>query len=618
MIPAKNYAAIFLVPFFFGALFSSLYSNPVLKLKNGIELYDLAPYLSFYKDPGRKLQIEDIIKQDKRKDFFDRNGNSPNFGITGASIWGKFQWQSESSKKNEWLLIFESERLEEINVYIVLENKIISAYHYDYRQLFSDRLIPHRKLIFPLPKQGELQTIYFNAKTSDVLELTSEVATPMALSSKNNTDSWISGLYYGIMFSMFLYNIFIFFFTHDKTYFYYITYIISFVITQSGLDGLLHQYFFPESFEFARNLIIYAACISLAFGLLFAVSVLQINYYPRLLYFYMGLISICILPAITLPVYGYHNATLFLGYFLIFICIFQIVVSFILSFKIKLARYYFIAWLIFLIGLVIEGLKDFNIYIPFLSSHNYAIQFGSAAEAILLSLALGYRINVMRRSIMEKDNELLNAKFTNLRDKMNPHFVLNTLSIIMSYLKRDVNKANAALNYFTSSYKYLIRHENEHLTPLEDELTFTKDYTSILLIKYSDTLKVDYNISGDIKKIQIPFLSLQPIVENAFKHGIRKLANGEIKIKIYVSGQKVDIEVRNTSNGSAIKKPFQGTLGAIKRRIEYFFEDAEFSMTDYHNETIVKIHYVNIIKEGNLLTTDKQFFSSEGAGKQIR
>lgn len=579
-----------------------LIANPVLKLKSVSETYNLTTFLSFYKDTDGKLEIDNIIEKDKAGIIFDKHKHISDFGVTGAKIWGKFAWENESSRENKWLLVFESERIgDEVNVYVVSAGRVISRLHYDKYIPFSERVIQNRKIIFPLGKPESGQTVYFNVKSASTIELITTIRTPLALAQENYLDMLIVGLYYGIMLSMVIYNTFILFATRDKVYLYYVIYILAYAIAQSSLDGLLHQFVFPDRFEFARDIIIYGGSVACVFGTLFAINLLKIrDFYPRLYVFYKWSIPILFLPAVILPVFGFTIGLFILGLFIIFITNMILVVSFILSFKIQLARYYFAAGLIFLLGITIQELKIFNIYIPFFSNRNYGIQLGSAAEALLLSLALGYKINLMRQSLIEKDNELLNAKYTNLKDKMNPHFVLNTLSIIMSYLKRDINKANAALNYFTSSYKYLIQHENDHLVSLESELAFAKDYGNILLIKYADTLKIEYDITGNLNGILIPFLSLQPVIENAFKHGIRKIEKGGISIKIKISGIKVEIEIRNTSNGQPIKSPFTGTLGAIKRRILYFFEDADLTINNNGKETIVKIHYETPIQHKDM------------------
>ncbi|MDH4263655.1 MAG: hypothetical protein OEV78_11480 [Spirochaetia bacterium] len=458
------------------SLFSNIASDQFLNLNNDSELYDLSPYLSFYKDFENKLTIEKILQLDKASTFFNRDNNGTNFGITHARVWGKFKWKNDSSKKNDWYFIFESERIgDELNIYVVSNGQVISNYHYDSHMPFSKRLIEHRKFIFPVSVPLTPQTIYFNVRSSDAMELISFVGTPMALSHKNYQDMLVVGIYYGIMLSMIIYNIIIFFSTKDKNYLYYIIYILAYSIIQASLDGLLHQYFFKQSYEFSRNFRTYLATIVCVFALLFATSIMQIKKFNRKLHSaYLIMIFVCILPSIVQFVFGFSAGLICLVYVLFIFCIFQISTSLFLSFKIKLARFYFIAWFVFVFGIFVHSLTYINIYIPFFQKLTYPMQWGSAIE-----------------------------------------------------------------------------------------------------------------------KVMIPFLSLQPIVENAFKHGIRKIENGKIDILIKISNLKVYIEVRNTSNGNAIKSPFQGTLGAIRRRLQHFFSEGELTIENIENETIVRMNYRN-------------------------
>ncbi|MDH4199163.1 MAG: histidine kinase [Spirochaetia bacterium] len=594
----KNRKLVFI---FLLSAFSPVFSSPALNLQNNQQLYDLGSYVSFFKDPENQLKIEDIIQQDRAGSIFKQNRDNPNFGLTRSRIWGKVDCKNSSSRQKDWFLIFESERLEEINIYVVSPEKIISKFHYDRFQSFQERYVKHRKLVFPLDLEKSFQTVYFSVKSEDSMELGAVIASPIGFAKKNYDDMLIAGLYYGIMISMIIYNTFIFFTTRDKSYIFYIVYILSYSLVQFSMDGLLHEYIFNQSFGLARDLRIFFSTSAMIFALLFAISLLEVKQkFPGLYKAYLIVLMVCLIPAVLQSIFGFSIGLISLVYVLFAFCPFQLVSGLILARKTRLGRYYFAAWFVFIFGILIHGLTYLHIYVPFPEKMNYSMQWGSAIEALILSLALGYRINLLRQSIMEKDTELLNAKFSNLRDKMNPHFVLNTLSIIMSYLKRDVEKADAALSHFTSAYKYLIRHENQHITSMENEIEFTKDYANILLIKFGDTLKIEYDIQGKLDKISIPFLSLQPIVENAFKHGIRKLEKGKIHIRIRVSIPKVEIVVKNTSNEWKIKNPFNGTLGAIRRRIQHFFEDGDLTIRNENNETIVQINYKNIIKQDNV------------------
>lgn len=584
------------IPFCLWLFFSfPVYSQKIVNLTRETKSFDITPYMAFYEEKDGNLTIQDVLKQDAQGRLFVQK-NTANFGTTNMKIWAKFQLNNESSS-DWWVLCFHSERLAgEMNIYVVSDNKVITSFHSNDWKSFHTRLVQHRNLIYPLGNPGKIQTIYLNIKPStSTIELNASLYTALSFIEKDYGDMLILGIYYGIMFSMIIYNIFILFATRDRAYFYYIIYLLVYTLAQSTLDGLFFQYMSPDNLEAWQSIIIFGAAIAWPCSILFTTSLLQIKkHYPRWYIFYQIMIFMFFIPSLTYSFIGFENSVKFVGLLIIIITISSFLVSLLLSFnKNTIARYYFIATFIFILGMIVQELKIFNIYIPVLSQKNHSIQLGSALEALLFSLALGYKIKLMRQSIIEKDNELLNAKYTNLKDKMNPHFVLNTLSIIMSYLKKDVNKANAALNYFTSAYKYLIRHENTHLTSIQNEINFTRDYGNILLIKFSDTLKINYDISGELDGVMIPFLSLQPVVENAFKHGIRKIGNGIIDIKIKVSGEKVEIEIRNSSNGQPIKNPFGGTLGAIKRRIEYFFEDSGLTISVHGKETIVKIHYKN-------------------------
>ncbi|MDH5717836.1 MAG: histidine kinase [Spirochaetia bacterium] len=249
-------------------------------------------------------------------------------------------------------------------------------------------------------------------------------------------------------------------------------------------------------------------------------------------------------------------------------------------------------WISFLIALPVM-IYDLLIINGILSAKRFLIPWGYAGTFLPYLYYQIKNFTTTEKSLIERDNELLQAKLTNLKDKMNPHFVRNTLTIISTYLRNDTEKAKMALKHLTNSYNYLLENTTEPVIELHKEIKFARDYADILLMKYSDMLEINFNITGSIENILIPMLSLQPIIENAYKHGVRKLKKGKIDINIKTKGKKVEITVSNTSNGKPFQNLFNGTLGAIKRRLQFIFEEANLTVTAENKKTIVFISYHN-------------------------
>jgi two-component sensor histidine kinase len=125
--------------------------------------------------------------------------------------------------------------------------------------------------------------------------------------------------------------------------------------------------------------------------------------------------------------------------------------------------------------------------------------------------------------------QLAQAQLESLRMQLHPHFLFNTLNSIVG-LVRD-NKNQAAVNMLVG-LSDLLRHTLEHSTrqevELREELAFIKLYLSIQEMRFSDRLQVEFNIDPATAKAMVPNLILQPLTENALRHGIGRSADSGV------------------------------------------------------------------------------------------
>ena len=129
------------------------------------------------------------------------------------------------------------------------------------------------------------------------------------------------------------------------------------------------------------------------------------------------------------------------------------------------------------------------------------------------------------RSAEEAEREVEKANMAVMISQIQPHFLYNALNTIKSLIRRDPKKAEQAVIDFS----YYLRGNMDSLThtepiPFETELAHVKYYCDIELLRFSDKLKIEYDIQE--KEFCVPTLSIQPIVENAIKHGVTKKPEG--------------------------------------------------------------------------------------------
>src|SRR5262249_10527939 len=130
------------------------------------------------------------------------------------------------------------------------------------------------------------------------------------------------------------------------------------------------------------------------------------------------------------------------------------------------------------------------------------------------------------------NEELSKAQLAALRRQMEPHFMYNTLNAIAG-LVRDHNNG-AAVNMIVGLSEFLRRaSENSHRSQvaLQEEVEYLQRYVEIQKVRFGDRLQVSVDIPPELMRAQVPNLLLQPLVENAIKHGIaRRVAGGSVRV----------------------------------------------------------------------------------------
>lgn len=167
-----------------------------------------------------------------------------------------------------------------------------------------------------------------------------------------------------------------------------------------------------------------------------------------------------------------------------------------------------------------------------------------------LSRLLSSQIKIGR---LEANSKLLvEAELKALQAQINPHFLFNSLTVIASLCRTNSMKARELILHLSNHFRNNLTIDRD-LVNLEVELSHVKSYVEIEMARFGDKLKVEYNISENIDCL-LPPLTLQPIVENAIKHGILpKKEGGNVKISAYMDGDLVNISIYDNGVGISEK-----------------------------------------------------------------
>jgi signal transduction histidine kinase len=176
------------------------------------------------------------------------------------------------------------------------------------------------------------------------------------------------------------------------------------------------------------------------------------------------------------------------------------------------------------------------------------------------------------------------AELARLRSQLEPHFMLNTLNAIAGLTTQDPREARRLIGCLGDLLRDSLRDADEMVT-LEEEVAWLRRYAEILEKRHAGSLSFRWEIEGSAAQVLLPQLLLQPLVENAVKHGaLRRDGGGQVLIRAAVvePGERARLRCVVEDNGPGIagRPPRSGAFGlhAVRRRIELRYVDAELRL----------------------------------------
>jgi hypothetical protein len=395
----SNYFKSFIFLIILLVLCTRAMASPPVVLKPGVGKFPLGPHLELLQDKEGKLTLRDVLKPEQEKRFIPATAKVPNFGFTKSVIWAKFILSNPLHKEQLVLLEEAYPHIDHIQLFVFRNGKQVALLRGGDGLPFANNSMAYRNFVFKLliPPQSTTQ-IYMRFQTESSMQLPLTIWRPLALAEKINVEQMILGVYFGIMGSMLLYNLFLFVFLRDKNYLYYILYIAFFILAQLGVSRLDLEFLWPTSPTFANLSHPVFFNLTFFFGGLFCRSFLstkkQAPYIDRAILLTMGVSLLGVLLTIAS---GYTAGIMCVVYFTaIFGPIFMLAAGIRCWAKgLTIARYYTIAWSVFLVGAIAFNLRNMGV-LPSIIIIDFSPHIGSAVEVIFLSLALGDRINIIR------------------------------------------------------------------------------------------------------------------------------------------------------------------------------------------------------------------------------
>ena len=226
------------------------------------------------------------------------------------------------------------------------------------------------------------------------------------------------------------------------------------------------------------------------------------------------------------------------------------------------------------------------------NSLNLAVFAGGAT-----ALALARRWVTTDQKLKEVETARVQAELSNLRNQINPHFLLNTLNNIYALTAFDTPKAQEAIQELSKMLRHILYDYQQPSVTLNDEVEFLQNYVNLMRIRLPQSVDVRFQTSIDNPQLEIAPMLFISLVENAFKHGISPSEPSFVHISIESHDKQIVCDIKNSNHPKPASDHSGHGIGLmqVQRRLELSYPDHyEWyqGITDdgvYHSRIVINI-----------------------------
>ncbi len=204
--------------------------------------------------------------------------------------------------------------------------------------------------------------------------------------------------------------------------------------------------------------------------------------------------------------------------------------------------------------------------------------FSAYLPVVLIAHAVWYQKRFKDRDLraFELEAQLAKAHLQELKRQLQPHFLFNTLHSISALMLTNVRAADRMIARLSDLLRMSLENSEIQVTTLSHELEFLTGYLEIEKVRFADRLNIVLDVAPDALDAQMPHLLLQPLVENAVRHGIsRRSAGGEIRIAVSCDAHNLYLRIRDNGPGLPDSGADQSTIGlglrATRERLQTLY-----------------------------------------------
>ena len=535
-----------------------------IEIDNQSSNMEILPQSYIYIDKTNRLSIDEI----KSKNFIANQKKIISIGFSpNSALWIKFKLKNITNHPITKIIEYANPITEELTFFNNNKTIIEGAWHIPSTRttinpIFTIRLNPNEERVFFLKAHSTISTVI-----AQII-----LWSPQDFNLKDERQKVLIVIFFTIMATLLLYNFFIYFFTKDRAYLYYILYLLAIIINESTYTGVAQLYILSNEWTiFVTKYIMILTAFLIIMIILFTREFLhtyRFKYLDMLLRVYLYLVPILSILSCNNFIFDANIIVLFLplGGLIIFTGFYA------LWNGVKEARFYVIGWSMVLIALIITNLQTLGI-LEINELIKYINDFSFIAETFLFSIALAHRIKVTNEKILElqqkeqyrleklvsiKTKELQNslAKEELLHKELN-HRVKNNFQMILSLIKLQIlNSSNDTTkkelttiqNRINSiAHLYEILQIDTHKP--QKTLEYFQAITNHIEQSFKADIKIIYHIGIELSTDRLIYcgLILNELVTNSFKYAFKE--GGLIEISLYQKDKKVYFVIKDNGVG---------------------------------------------------------------------